>query len=149
MATATSFSPSISTLSPNTSSKTLATPSNLGFLASSSRSLRSLKATRLNTGNGHNSALASCMVSVPAVEPQTSFDFETSMFKKEKIPLAGHDEYNVRGGRDLFKLLPDVFKGIRRLVLLIRFPSTLQLTSLFFSTDDSDSRTTYNALHLH
>ncbi|CDP15924.1 unnamed protein product [Coffea canephora] len=56
------------------------------------------------------------MVSVPpAMKPQTSLDFDTKVFKKEKINLVGHDEYIVRGGRDLFKLLPDAFKGIKQI----------------------------------
>ncbi|GJN18207.1 hypothetical protein PR202_gb05346 [Eleusine coracana subsp. coracana] len=44
-----------------------------------------------------------------------SLDFETSVFKKEKVSLAGHDEYIVRGGRDLFPLLPEAFKGIKQI----------------------------------
>ncbi|XWS44565.1 hypothetical protein CRYUN_Cryun15aG0057400 [Craigia yunnanensis] len=52
---------------------------------------------------------------VPAVKPQTYLDFETSVFKKQKVSLAGHDEYIVRGGRDLFKFLPDAFKGIKQI----------------------------------
>ncbi|XP_037494772.1 ketol-acid reductoisomerase, chloroplastic [Jatropha curcas] len=55
------------------------------------------------------------MVSAPSITPMTSLDFETSVFKKEKITLAGHDEYIVRGGRDLFPLLPDAFKGIKQI----------------------------------
>ena len=55
------------------------------------------------------------MVSMPAIKPPTTLDFETSVFKKEKVTLAGHDEYIVRGGRDLFHLLPDAFKGIKQI----------------------------------
>jgi ketol-acid reductoisomerase len=44
-----------------------------------------------------------------------SLDFETSVLKKEKVSLAGHDEYIVRGGRDLFHFLPDAFKGIKQI----------------------------------
>ncbi|TYG96982.1 hypothetical protein ES288_A10G001000v1 [Gossypium darwinii] len=114
---ATTFSSSFSTPLLNSSSrthKTLTTP-NLGFLASVSRSLRSLKATRLTTDNACGSAMASRMVSIPAVQTHISLDFETSVFKKEKVSLAGQDEYIVRGGRDLFKLLPDAFKGIKQI----------------------------------
>ncbi|KAF3778459.1 Ketol-acid reductoisomerase [Nymphaea thermarum] len=60
-------------------------------------------------------ALGAQMVTVPAVKQETVLDFETSVFKKEKVTLAGHDEYIVRGGRDLFKLLPDAFKGIKQI----------------------------------
>ncbi|CAK7323638.1 unnamed protein product [Dovyalis caffra] len=52
-------------------------------------------------------------VLMPRAKPVAPLDFETSVFKKEKITLAGHDEYIVRGGRDLFHLLPDAFKGIK------------------------------------
>jgi ketol-acid reductoisomerase len=37
------------------------------------------------------------------------------VFKKDEVSLAGHDEYIVRGGRDLFHLLPDAFKGIKQI----------------------------------
>ncbi|MBA0663232.1 hypothetical protein Goklo_003356, partial [Gossypium klotzschianum] len=50
-----------------------------------------------------------------AVQTHISLDFETFVFKKEKVSLAGQDEYIVRGGRDLFKLLPDAFKGIKQI----------------------------------
>ncbi|KAF2303044.1 hypothetical protein GH714_012882 [Hevea brasiliensis] len=36
-------------------------------------------------------------------------------FSRKKVTLAGHDEYIVRGGRDLFPLLPDAFKGIKQI----------------------------------
>ncbi|EXC20576.1 Ketol-acid reductoisomerase [Morus notabilis] len=45
----------------------------------------------------------------------TSLNFETSVFKKEKVNLAGHEEYIVKGGRNLFPLLPNAFKGIKQI----------------------------------
>lgn len=54
-------------------------------------------------------------MSVPAIKPAETFDFQTSVFTKEKVNLAGHEEYIVRGGRNLFKLLPDAFKGIKQI----------------------------------
>ncbi|OAY63717.1 Ketol-acid reductoisomerase, chloroplastic [Ananas comosus] len=61
-------------------------------------------------------ALGATMVSAPSIaKPFPTLDFETSVFKKEKITLAGHEEYIVRGGRDLFHLLPDAFKGIKQI----------------------------------
>nr|CAB3477786.1 unnamed protein product [Digitaria exilis] len=56
-------------------------------------------------------------VSSPSVigTAMPSLDFETSVFKKEKVSLAGHEEYIVRGGRDLFPLLPEAFKGIKQI----------------------------------
>ncbi|XP_020272448.1 ketol-acid reductoisomerase, chloroplastic [Asparagus officinalis] len=54
--------------------------------------------------------------SAPSIgNPFPTLDFDTSVFKKEKVTLAGHDEYIVRGGRDLFPLLPDAFKGIKQI----------------------------------
>uniref|UniRef100_A0ACD5TZB4 Uncharacterized protein n=1 Tax=Avena sativa TaxID=4498 RepID=A0ACD5TZB4_AVESA len=44
-----------------------------------------------------------------------SLDFETSVFNKEKVSLAGHEEYIVRGGRNLFPLLPEAFKGVKQI----------------------------------
>ncbi|RDX58383.1 Ketol-acid reductoisomerase, chloroplastic, partial [Mucuna pruriens] len=59
--------------------------------------------------------LGARMVAAPAVASPASLDFETSVFRKEKINLAGHDEYIVKGGRDLFPLLPGAFKGIKQI----------------------------------
>ncbi|CAL5342715.1 unnamed protein product [Camellia sinensis] len=125
-AVATSFSASVAAAggSASSSSKTLkpvskTLPLNLGFLSSSSSktALKSLKASRFLPGNkvGSGSALGARMVSTPAMKPLTSLDFDSSVFNKEKITLAGHDEYIVRGGRDLFPLLPDAFKGIKQI----------------------------------
>ncbi|KAK4714427.1 hypothetical protein R3W88_020334 [Solanum pinnatisectum] len=119
-AAATSFSITTST-PPSSSSKSLK-PSligNLGFLSSSTPSLKPLRAQAVVSSGSSNSdggALAARMVAAPAtVKAPASFDFETSVFKKEKVTLAGNDEYIVRGGRDLFKYLPDAFKGIKQI----------------------------------
>ncbi|KAG4967860.1 Ketol-acid reductoisomerase, chloroplastic [Glycine max] len=58
---------------------------------------------------------ARMVAAAPTVTPPASLDFETSVFKKEKINLAGHDEYIVKGGRDLFPLLQGAFKGIKQI----------------------------------
>lgn len=42
-------------------------------------------------------------------------EFHTKVFQKETITLSGRDEYIVRGGRDLFHLLPEAFKGIKQI----------------------------------
>ncbi|XP_027065001.1 ketol-acid reductoisomerase, chloroplastic [Coffea arabica] len=117
-ATATSFS--LSSTTTTSASKTLKPQlNNLSFLSSSCPSLKTLSARAAassSAASGGGSALAARMVSVPpAMKPQTSLDFDTKVFKKEKINLVGHDEYIVRGGRDLFKLLPDAFKGIKQI----------------------------------
>ncbi len=43
------------------------------------------------------------------------FDFTTKVFDKEKITLAGTEEYIVRGGRHLFSKLPQAFDGITQI----------------------------------
>jgi ketol-acid reductoisomerase len=45
-------------------------------------------------------------------------DFQTTLFKKEKVQLADTSEYIVRGGRHLFGLLPKAFEGIRKIGVL-------------------------------
>ncbi|VFQ92825.1 unnamed protein product [Cuscuta campestris] len=108
----------IPTSSAAASSKTLnpvtsAAPRSIGFISSSNFSSRPLRARALPF---FGSALAARTVSTPATIPAPSpLDFETSVFNKEKITLAGQDEYIVRGGRDLFNLLPDAFKGIKQI----------------------------------
>lgn len=42
-------------------------------------------------------------------------DFTTTVFTKQKISLGGRDEYIVKGGRDLFPLLPKAFDGIKQI----------------------------------
>ncbi|XP_009614112.1 ketol-acid reductoisomerase, chloroplastic-like [Nicotiana tomentosiformis] len=116
-ATVTSFSISSSTSSASKSLKP-ALSGSLGFL-SLSPSLKPLRAKSLSCNSSRSSSGASLsarMVAAPAtIKAPFSLDFETSVFKKEKVTLAGHDEYIVRGGRDLFKLLPDAFKGIKQI----------------------------------
>ncbi|KAH0654572.1 hypothetical protein KY289_032250 [Solanum tuberosum] len=121
-AAATSFSITTSTPPSSSSSTKSLKPSlvgNLGFLSSSTPSLKPLRAQAAVSSGSSNSgggALAVRMVAAPAtVKAPASFDFETSVFKKEKVTLAGNDEYIVRGGRDLFKYLPDAFKGIKQI----------------------------------
>lgn len=42
-------------------------------------------------------------------------DFQTDIFKKEKLVLGDTEEYIVRGGRDLFPLLPTALAGIKQI----------------------------------
>ena len=42
-------------------------------------------------------------------------NFESSIFKKERIQVGDAEEYIVRGGRDLFPLLPKAFEGIKQI----------------------------------
>ncbi|XP_024359537.1 ketol-acid reductoisomerase, chloroplastic [Physcomitrium patens] len=59
-------------------------------------------------------AIAASMVASPALRG-ADVEFQSEVFKKEKITPAGRDEYIVRGGRDLFHLLPEAFKGIKKI----------------------------------
>ncbi|KAL6536067.1 hypothetical protein OROHE_012911 [Orobanche hederae] len=92
-----------------------APPISVGFLPSSSPSLKLLRAASRATSPACGSALPTRMVSAPAIKTPAYLDFDTSVFNKEKINLAGYDEYIVRGGRNLFKLLPDALKGIKQI----------------------------------
>src|ERR1700761_7393623 len=44
-----------------------------------------------------------------------SLNFESSIFKKERIQVGDAEEYIVRGGRDLFPLLPKALDGIKQI----------------------------------
>ncbi|XP_030929620.1 ketol-acid reductoisomerase, chloroplastic [Quercus lobata] len=113
-----SFAPAAAISAPSSSiSKTLSPVSKpfcLGFATSFSKGLKALRATSGVTGST-GSSLGAKMVSVPAIKAPTLLDFDTKVFNKEKVNLAGHDEYIVRGGRDLFPLLPEAFKGIKQI----------------------------------
>lgn len=93
-------------------------PCNLGFC---SQSLKGVQIpTKLNwglntRGRGRGGALGAHMVAAPLTKTASRIDFQTDVFKKEKVTLAGQDEYIVRGGRDLFELLPKAFKGIKQI----------------------------------
>ena len=39
--------------------------------------------------------------------------FDSNIFEKEKINLAGTEEYIIRGGRHLLETLPQAFNGIK------------------------------------
>ncbi|KAL6529481.1 hypothetical protein OROGR_015104 [Orobanche gracilis] len=114
--TAFSTSHPIATSSPKPSIPPTRTPPiSVGFLPSSSPSLKLLRAASRAASPACGSALPTRMVSVPAIKTPAYLDFDTSVFTKEKINLAGYDEYIVRGGRNLFKLLPDALKGIKQI----------------------------------
>lgn len=42
-------------------------------------------------------------------------EFDTKIFEKQRISLGGTEEDIVKGGRDLFSLLPDAFEGIKKI----------------------------------
>lgn len=49
----------------------------------------------------------------PSVILRASFD--TKIFEKKRIELGGTEEDIVKGGRDLFTLLPKAFEGIEKI----------------------------------
>jgi len=52
--------------------------------------------------------------SLPPPLPLSISTFDSKIFKKERIELGGTVEDIVRGGRDLFPLLPKAFEGIKQ-----------------------------------
>src|SRR5690349_7297446 len=44
-----------------------------------------------------------------------TLDFKTETFAKEPLKLANSEEAIVRGGRNLFRTLPEAFEGIRQI----------------------------------
>ena len=42
-------------------------------------------------------------------------ELDTKVFQKEKISFAGRAEFIYRGGRDKFSLLPEAWKGIKKI----------------------------------
>ncbi|KAK8953697.1 hypothetical protein KSP40_PGU004279 [Platanthera guangdongensis] len=111
--------------SPKDTGRALA--SSLSFSSStavSSRSTRNILALICSDasaagGRRGGTVVGARMAASPTIsKPAPSLDFDTSVFKKEKANLAGHEEFIVRGGRDLFGLLPDAFKGIKQIGVL-------------------------------
>ena len=49
------------------------------------------------------------------VDTYLIFRFDTKIFEKQRISLGGTEEDIVKGGRDLFTLLPDAFEGIKKI----------------------------------
>lgn len=43
------------------------------------------------------------------------YSFDTKIFQKQRISLGGTEEDIVKGGRDLFSLLPKAFEGIGKI----------------------------------
>ncbi|CAN6331925.1 unnamed protein product [Urochloa humidicola] len=95
-------------------SKTLPAAATVSFPATQPACLLSASASASAATRRRDVA---AMVSAPPAvgTGMPSLDFETSVFKKEKVSLAGHEEYIVRGGRNLFPLLPEAFKGVKQI----------------------------------
>ena len=72
-----------------------------------------------------------------------SLDFETKVFDKETISLAGTTESIVRGGRHLFRKLPQAFEGIRQIgVVGWGSQGPAQAQNLRESLEETDIRVT-------
>mmetsp|Transcript_22092 Transcript_22092/g.36585 ORF Transcript_22092/g.36585 Transcript_22092/m.36585 type:complete len:598 (-) Transcript_22092:199-1992(-) len=54
-------------------------------------------------------------IAAPPKQADPEYDFQTKIFEKEVISLADKKEAIVRGGRNLFKLLPKAFSGIKQI----------------------------------
>lgn len=44
--------------------------------------------------------------------------FDTKVFTPEKVDFAGSEEFIYRGGRDKYSLLPEAFKGIKKIAFI-------------------------------
>ncbi|KAM3300364.1 hypothetical protein ACQJBY_041398 [Aegilops geniculata] len=103
-----------STLAPFSHPKTLAAAaaasSSIAFSPAASHPACALTAS---TRRRAVAAMVAAPAKVGAAMP--SLDFDTAVFNKEKVSLAGHEEYIVRGGRNLFPLLPEAFKGVKQI----------------------------------
>lgn len=49
---------------------------------------------------------------VSCLDPQ-AVDFDSKIFNKEEVNMSGETEYIVKGGRNLYNLLPKAFEGIK------------------------------------
>lgn len=73
--------------------KPVSKPFTLGFAGSFCKGLNPLRAAAISgVGFSGGSTLGAKMVSVPAIKPLTCLDFDTKVFSKEKVNLAGHEE---------------------------------------------------------
>ncbi len=48
----------------------------------------------------------------------SAISFDTKVFQPERVEFAGTEEYIYRGGRDKYKLLPEAFKGIKKIAFI-------------------------------
>ncbi|KAJ7541318.1 hypothetical protein O6H91_10G054300 [Diphasiastrum complanatum] len=79
--------------------------------------VRDVAGVPISSSGRHGGPLCVRMVAAP-VKRGVDVEFDTKVFKKEKITLDRQDEYIVRGGRDLFELLPKAFQGIKQIGVL-------------------------------
>ncbi|KAM2700875.1 hypothetical protein FF1_002686 [Malus domestica] len=101
----------------SSTSKTQVAPSSLRFSFVVTKPINPLraKATRGSIVSGFGSAFEACMVSLSSIKSPHSLDFETSVFTKEKINLAGHEEYIVRRSISLTKFVFYMFMPTMKL----------------------------------
>ncbi|XP_066367898.1 ketol-acid reductoisomerase, chloroplastic-like [Miscanthus floridulus] len=93
--------------------KTLPTSSSVSFPATQQPACLLSSSSASGARRRDVAAMVSAPPAVGTAMPL--LDFDTSVFNKEKVSLAGHEEYIVRGGRNLFPLLPEAFKGVKQI----------------------------------
>ena len=74
--------------------------------------LSSTATARVSLCHGRSRASSLRIVSADAIK------FDTQIFSPEKVDFAGREEYIYRGGRDKYKLLPEAFKGIKKIAFI-------------------------------
>jgi ketol-acid reductoisomerase len=77
--------------------------------------------------------------------------FDTKVFTPEKVDFAGTEEYIYRGGRDKFSLLPDAFKGIKKIAFIGWGSQVIHVDNVSFSRRISGrlTRTSFTAIAHH
>ncbi|EES19981.1 hypothetical protein BDA96_09G254000 [Sorghum bicolor] len=96
--------------------KALPTSSSVSFPATQQPACHLSSSASASAHGARRRDVAAMVYAPPAVgTAMPSLDFDTSVFNKEKVSLAGHEEYIVRGGRNLFPLLPEAFKGVKQI----------------------------------
>ncbi|XP_066367060.1 ketol-acid reductoisomerase, chloroplastic-like [Miscanthus floridulus] len=93
--------------------KTLPTSSSVSFPATQQPACLLSSSSASGARRRDVAAMVSAPPAVGTAMPL--LDFDTSVFNKEKVSLAGYEEYIVRGGRNLFPLLPEAFKGVKQI----------------------------------
>ncbi len=71
--------------------------------------LSSTATSRFSLSHGRSRASSLRIITAAALK------FDTTIFTPEKVDFAGREEYIYRGGRDKYKLLPEAFKGIKKI----------------------------------
>ncbi|MCO5582961.1 hypothetical protein L7F22_036864 [Adiantum nelumboides] len=115
IATSSAVSASSSASSSSCHSFSLRNDARLGSKLSFCKAVAEISALSSKIQKGTAAGPMTTMMVAAPVKRGVDVQFDTKVFKKEKVTLSGRDEYIVRGGRDLFPLLPEAFKGIKQI----------------------------------